>query len=255
VRRIVWDGEQELYEIQMPGQDGSTLLENDTAQVKLDAIYDNIDTGLWYDPNVYYGRVAHTPGPSIDQPLSVIRFGYRSVMDQDGKVRTPLVWSPFAITPLWSPKGQADLGTFEDGRLDKCTVFENVTRCVWRDWLAQVHAYNRSRARRNVWHGSALEDKQDAAGTLYRRNRAGPETHPGRSDRARGGAQPLRVRQRRPGQFLRSVWADVVSANVRADTDARAGRAARTDAYSSDDGGSRRGPANCCERGERCHPR
>jgi RHS repeat-associated protein len=170
IRRVVWDADQELYEIQMPGGEGSTYLENDTSQVKLAAIQD-LDTDNYFDPNVYYGRVAFTPGLSIDQPLSVVRFGYRSVMDQDGNVRSALDWSPFAIAPLWSSKGQADLGTFEDGKLDKCISFEGVTRCVWRDWLAQVHAYNRSRARRNVWHGSQLEDKQDAAGTLYRRNR------------------------------------------------------------------------------------
>jgi RHS repeat-associated protein len=39
----------------------------------------------------------------------------------------------------------------------------SAARAVW--------AYQRNQIRRNVWHGILLEDKRDAAGTLYRRNR------------------------------------------------------------------------------------
>lgn len=84
LRCIVWDGEHELYEIQMPGQDGSALLENDTAKVALPS--DSYDTNKT-DPNPYFGRVAYTHGPGVDQPLSLVRLGYGDLIDESNVER------------------------------------------------------------------------------------------------------------------------------------------------------------------------
>lgn len=51
VMRTVWDGDDELYEIQMPGQDGSPYLENDVGQVVLPM--DNTGSGYAVDPNPF----------------------------------------------------------------------------------------------------------------------------------------------------------------------------------------------------------
>jgi RHS repeat-associated protein len=115
--------------------------------------------------------VAYASGLDIDQPLSVTRFGYRSLMDQNGNERSPLDWATLALMPRWTSRGLADIGTFEDGGVDRCTTFQGVQRCIWVDWPAQVYAYARTSMRRNAWHGSVTEDKGDAAGTHYRRNR------------------------------------------------------------------------------------
>jgi RHS repeat-associated protein len=171
IRRIVWDGDHELYEIQMPGGDtDGAWLENDVAQVQLPIVIGE-ENGLRYDLNPHFGRVAYTTGLAIDQPLSAIRFGYRSLMDQHGDEYAPLDWAPFAIMPRWTARGLADIGTFDDGGVDRCTTFQGVQRCIWVDWPAQVYAYARTKMRGNAWHGSATEDKADAAGTYYRRNR------------------------------------------------------------------------------------
>jgi len=171
IRRIVWDGDHELYEIQMPGGDADgTWHENDVAQVQLPVVL-AAENGRRYDLNPHFGRVAYTTGLAIDQPLSVVRFGYRSLMDQYGNEKPALDWTPFAIMPRWTSRGLADIGTFDDGGVDRCTTFQGVQRCIWVDWPAQVYAYARTKMRSNAWHGSVTEDKADAAGTYYRRNR------------------------------------------------------------------------------------
>jgi YD repeat-containing protein len=90
--RTVWDGDQALYEIQMSDSER----ENDTIPSHLARIGNNT-----YDPNPRVGRVLLTHGPGIDQPLSVIRMGYREWQDQ------PSPWNTFAVIPLWNTGGDA----------------------------------------------------------------------------------------------------------------------------------------------------
>ena len=60
IRRTVWDGSSELWEIQMPGFDTTSTawLENDTLALP------NRGRGgegqFWFDRNPYYGRVEYT---------------------------------------------------------------------------------------------------------------------------------------------------------------------------------------------------
>jgi hypothetical protein len=77
IRRTVWDGDQELMEIQQPGYTGASdaVLENDTAFAAPMAIYRPGDVAL--DLNWFYGRVAYTFGPTLDQPVSITRWAFQ----------------------------------------------------------------------------------------------------------------------------------------------------------------------------------
>ena len=75
VRRTIWAGSQELYEIQMP--DEPLVREYDT-QIPATKLAD----GNLYDPNPMYGRVAYTFGLKLDQPLTVTRLGYKNSFNE-----------------------------------------------------------------------------------------------------------------------------------------------------------------------------
>lgn len=163
VRRTVWDGDQELWEIQMP--ESSTYRENDTAQVP--DITPSGSGNYTVIPATFSGRVGYTYGLRLDQPLSITRIGYA---DKDpGTAFRPV--APFTIVPLWDFNGQAIVGTYGNGELRKCTTYQSVNRCIYATWPATWYVYYRNTLQRSSWHGTLLEDKKDAAGNLYRRNR------------------------------------------------------------------------------------
>ncbi len=167
VRRTVWDGDRELYEIQR------RLGANDSSDVKQDS------SGMLFgqsgsspmDPNPFFGRVAYTYGHVIDQPLSIVRFNYSDLTDPNGNVRDWRVLQPFAIFPLWNSRGQAQAGAFADGGVNKCETWNTHLRCVKHVWPQCWFALARPRLGPVAWHGTIPEDKRDAAGTHYRRNR------------------------------------------------------------------------------------
>jgi RHS repeat-associated protein len=165
VRRTVWDGSREFYEIQMPGDSTLGYLENDVGPVTLPR--DN--SSFPVDPNPFFGRVAYAYGHGTDQPLSIVRMGYADLLDANGQLVGRWTAAPFSIFPLWSTRGQGDLGVFEDGALTRCVAS---LRCVRISWPGTWFDLVRPRVQRNSWHGSLLEDKEDATGTLYRRNRS-----------------------------------------------------------------------------------
>ncbi|HKO23266.1 MAG TPA: hypothetical protein VJY65_00845 [Chloroflexota bacterium] len=88
VRRIVWDGDQVLAEIQAPGYSSTpaatmeqdvgfkaaaeSTLVRDTSSVPL------INTATYY-PGYCFGRVLYTHGPGIDHPLSYHAAGEQGV--------------------------------------------------------------------------------------------------------------------------------------------------------------------------------
>jgi len=163
ITRTVWDGDQELYEIQMP----DNALESDADPPPL--TYEPRGDG--FDPNPFFGRVAYTHGLGIDRPLSVIRLGYGDLQDTTMAVRSHRAVQPFAIMPLWTYTGHADNGAFSDGGFGKCETINTYRRCVYIKWPAWYDAYSVQRMWRPAWHGSLIEEKADAAGTIYRRNR------------------------------------------------------------------------------------
>ena len=52
-----------------------------------------------------------------------------------------------------------------------CGWVNGKRHCVYNGWTGTWLATDRPKLRRLWWHGSLVEDKQDAAGTFYRRNR------------------------------------------------------------------------------------
>jgi RHS repeat-associated protein len=172
VRRIVWDGSNELYEIQMPGETGSAYLENDTQATDL-AVLPGL---VRVDPNPFFGTVVYTPGIGIDQPLSVVRLAYADRLDTGGTDRGQRTLSPFALFPLWNTGGMAEAGVFQDGARSNCvktyTGSGSYDRCVQVAWPIDYYAYARGSVRRAFWHGTVIEDKRDEANTYFRRNRS-----------------------------------------------------------------------------------
>ena len=159
IRRTVWQGAQELYEIQALGTDSTPIatMENDT--LPLFATHPDIGSN---DPNPRLGHVAYTHGPGVDQPLSITRINYRDwPFKSDGTLDSTHVWAPFTVVPLWNWRGEADLGTLGDGGRQQCLTS---TRCVGVGW--QLSAFEVERQQWSgtpPWHGTLIEGKSEGA--------------------------------------------------------------------------------------------
>lgn len=187
VRRTIWDGAQELAEINAP-YDGfvegvvppGTQEENGSFPVL--PRQPACAQGDPCDPNPFYGRVVYAPGLAIDQPLAVTRYEYR-----DSPVGAASVeWPRFSLSILWNARGQPAYGLFDNGAWARplslaagqtaCPVPGTPTdgrRCVLVQWPFMATAYDRARGRVlwPSWHGSILRNKQDGTGLEYYRNR------------------------------------------------------------------------------------
>lgn len=164
VRRTIWDGEQELDEIQVP----DSLAEDDTVAVHLAVGLDQFNI----DQNPYFGRVSYTFGVALDQPLSLTRLDYVDAPFLESSRQPVYRWSPFTIIPLWNVHGRPDFGIFAQSATDSlCTTYGSVHRCVSISWPLEFRAYGLPTLDYPSWHGTLLEDKHDKAGTLYRRAR------------------------------------------------------------------------------------
>ena len=180
-RRTIWDGGQELAEIQAPYDvDVATVEELDSGWPLQPY---NLLAGT--DPNPFYGRVVYSPGLVVDQPLSVTRFDYRD--NPNGA--SPLTWPTFTLVPYWNYQGLASFGTFSDGTSFRpyatggtsCPALGNTTtqRCVILQWQFAHSALDQNRGKLTwrSWQGSLLEGKRDRSGLDYRRARVyDPET-------------------------------------------------------------------------------
>jgi RHS repeat-associated protein len=98
-----------------------------------------------------------------------MRYGYR--VDANNQLRPYRAVGTVSVTPHWNSRDQAVLGTFADGSWRKCETISENPQCVWISWPELWAGYARPRRRDNAWHGSLLEDKSDASGLSYRRNR------------------------------------------------------------------------------------
>ena len=180
VRRTVWDGARELWEIRMP--DTPAYRDTDTAPPPATGwpIYrrpggtaptDNAaDT---FDPNPHYGRVGYVYSSGVDQPIAAHRLGYGDRPFNGGTRRPYKLWNPFALYPVWDVRGEPGLGVTLDGGLWPCEGTGSTKRCVqpmaWTNlWAANGVAVGPVRP---AWVGTVLEDKREASGLLYRRNR------------------------------------------------------------------------------------
>jgi RHS repeat-associated protein len=158
VQRTIWDGNAELYEIRMP----IALAENDVQPVNAGSV--SFPTFNSMSPQ--YGRVAYAYGLSLDRPLSITRTNYA-----DSLASQPYQDYPsFTVVPHWDWRGHADMGTMANGSTKFCAV---TGRCTEVKWRHQNYAFVKNTLGDTVvpWFGSMIDDKTDASGLLFRRNR------------------------------------------------------------------------------------
>ncbi|HMC56646.1 MAG TPA: RHS repeat-associated core domain-containing protein [Gemmatimonadaceae bacterium] len=163
MRRTVWDGNAELYEIQMPDD---ALAEEDTVHVARLHMY--TQSGISADINPQYGRVAYAYELSVDRPVSLTRINYvDSVLNHSGYAYYP----SFTVVPHWDWRDHADTGTTASGQSNYCLP-SDPTRCVGVTWRRQAFAFAMEPADTLAgWYGTLIYDKEDGTGTMYRRNR------------------------------------------------------------------------------------
>ena len=155
IQRTVYDGDQVLYELQEPGADSIPL-----AQLER-------DTTSTYQLNLPFGRVAYTHGVDLDKPLDVIRVGYDSIWP-----------GPEAVIPHTNWQGVEDVGSWDDGRESRCASYApgDQNTCIQITWPAPLfglffqdpyHDLDLPKA----WFGSLINDRRDASGQVFLRNR------------------------------------------------------------------------------------
>ena len=157
LERTVWDGDEVLYEIRYRGGNSSLSSEPDTIS------YPDTISGVLYHP---YGRVAYTNGPTLDQPLDIIRMGF----DVDSFV------NPIVLIPHKDWHDRYDVGSYDDGSKNRCTNYNDITSCVTIYWPApfmyvQYESSNNGLDAFRTWFGERLADMRDGSGELYMRNR------------------------------------------------------------------------------------
>jgi RHS repeat-associated protein len=181
LRRTVWDGSQELWEIQAPGTDDHTnKWEVDTARVDIEPYSSQKLAGA--DFNRQYGRIGYTHGPGIDQPLSGTRLALTDwawSIAANNYVKAN--WAPFTVVPLWNWRGHpeiivfADTGSNNDGNWRYCTGTTEL-RCVPTRSRPAATAQSANPSSSSPWYyfawvGGLTDQKEDGTGTFYRRNR------------------------------------------------------------------------------------
>ncbi|HEX5387138.1 MAG TPA: RHS repeat-associated core domain-containing protein [Gemmatimonadales bacterium] len=156
--RYVWDGDQLLGEIQVPGDTlhSAVGFEVDVGQVGRDSI------GRPTDNNGNWGRVLYVHGRALDQPLGVIRFDYSVAWPQ-----------PFLIEFGRDARGTADVGHLDPVIRAACSGGGNCPAASTPTTLAGLAAMARESnfTAPRYWQGSLEFDQQDATGYQYRRNR------------------------------------------------------------------------------------
>lgn len=158
VERTVWDGEQILYEIRMPGADTTVAasMENDTVSLNIQL--------------APYGRVAYTHGLGLDAPLGLIRMGYGV-----GTGPVPDSLRMIALMPHSNWRGTSEFATDPLGRLDSGICGYSGQRYVcpsifWPAYDATIFDDAPPPATHD-WFGGLIVDMRDAAGLQYKRNR------------------------------------------------------------------------------------
>jgi RHS repeat-associated protein len=160
ITRVVWDGDQILYEISSPGATSATVaqLEQDTGQVV-------VQKATNYLP---YGRVVYTHGAGLDAPLGLLRMNYSDVFPE-----------PILVLPLANWAGSYDIGTIWGSTTYSRRYPNPITDSLYYmviDWPAPYlwkTLDSRSRGYQGPvsWMGSLIEAGRDGSGQMYRRNR------------------------------------------------------------------------------------
>ncbi len=173
IRRTVWQGDHELYEIQQYGGQSGTLASTQQVENDTSTTISWVSPGTFpitWDPNPQFGRVGYTVGPKIDGPLGAIRIALVDTAFA-GSDRARHLWAPFVIAPHWNWRGRADYGTFGDGGTNLCWT-PTSTRCVSLVWRAQPFVFMSTDADTATrWFGTVHTMKRDASGLHFKRNR------------------------------------------------------------------------------------
>ena len=176
LRRTVWDGDQELFEIQVPyrlpggsPQPDSTL-ENDAYLPQLGHF------GGAKDPNPYFGRVLYVHGLVLDQPVAIVRYNY---VDFFNTIVNRITFPPTGLSLFWNALGKLGPVVCGSGQ-DQCEVTSG-GRTAAMGMLIPSNWFVLDRAKyagaQRYFQGTLTADKADATGMLYRRNRYyGPST-------------------------------------------------------------------------------
>lgn len=170
-RRIVWDGSQELWEIQAPSDStGGPLVENDVNPI---TSLPTTGTSSSADPYTQYGLTAYAFGLELDRPVSVIRANWVGAYRPDGVKGTPVSTPAMAFYPHYLDAGQPYVAGFADGQISRCVTTTDGQRCLTPtvNFRADFLPWAQGSYVESVWLGSLLSDKQDKTLTFYRRNR------------------------------------------------------------------------------------
>ena len=163
LRRTIWDGSQELGEIQLPTEH----LENDSY------VGQGTFTSSSLNLAPFYGAVAYAYDGRIDQPLAIQRLRYANLTPSN----TIVELAAFTYHPVWSVQGIVDIVVGDTGTLPAPVCAESMvggTRATCLSWVLRRHALayrDVSTLWPNAWQGTLLLDKVGAGGLMYRRNR------------------------------------------------------------------------------------
>jgi RHS repeat-associated protein len=170
LRRTVWDGAQELFEIQVPyrlpgGQpQPDSVLENDAYLAQLPHF------GAGRDPNPYFGRVLYVHGLALDQPVAVVRYNY---VDFFNTTVNRITFPPTSSSLFWNALGKLGPVVCGDGQTDCTLTSGGRTATMGMDVPSSWFVLDRPKfaGARRFFQGTLTADKQDATGVLFRRNR------------------------------------------------------------------------------------
>jgi RHS repeat-associated protein len=171
LRRTVWDGTQELWEIEVPvklsgdaGEQPASVQDDDTYQPNLST------TTQGHDQNPFFGRVLYVHGRVVDQPLGLTRFNYVSRPVAGGAA---IAFSPSTYSLFWTQQGAVTLAACASGAVVPCTkTASGRTDTLLIASPAAIYLYRRDRYAPRSFMGTLVADKADAARTVYRRNRS-----------------------------------------------------------------------------------
>lgn len=170
IERYVWDGDQILMEIRMPG--GDSISQSDLER----------DTTTIVDKYAAYGRVTYVHSGVLDHPFAIIRNGY--TYDTSSTLKS---WAGATeVIPHDSWRGKDDLGSFTDGRKVSPTGFDGDTAgghcrkvgastpCMtiaWPEQYAGMFGNPETGFVLQHWFGSLAQEKLDGSGQIFMRNR------------------------------------------------------------------------------------
>jgi RHS repeat-associated protein len=176
IRRTVWDGDQELHEITMPGDDGVSAaeLENDTLAVTRSFPYASGGSGD-QDPRHLFGRELYVFGQSIDAPVAIIRSNFVTSWTYASANDSSWVFRPRTILPVYGSGGTLVNSYFAENGVTSWGEYEPTMGSgvgMYTTGGGVRLAYGSVVSPTSNYLGTLLVDKRDDVGTFYRRNRS-----------------------------------------------------------------------------------